>query len=170
MQMRDFGDVLGCMHQLERNPFAMSARRKPPPFDNSDLVWRIGVNGIMRNTVHARSRDDLAGLNSSAIWLLLFVAYMRNTPFMAVFRNPFAGIPTAIQFSVSEGSTFDVAADATLKTRKVEPFPLVPSHREPPPRTSRRFSFCQPRFRVAQSAVRRATSHFRLRFIFAQPW
>ena len=40
MQMRDFGDVLGRMHQLERDPLAMSARRKPPPFDNRDQTLR----------------------------------------------------------------------------------------------------------------------------------
>jgi hypothetical protein len=60
--MRDFGDVLGCMHYFERNPFAMSARRKPSPFDNRDLVRRIGVRGVMRNTVHPRGGDDLARL------------------------------------------------------------------------------------------------------------
>lgn len=60
MQMRDFGHVLGRMDQLERNP--LMARRKPPPFDNRDLVWQIGVRGVMRNTVHPRRGDDLARL------------------------------------------------------------------------------------------------------------
>jgi hypothetical protein len=40
----------------------MSARKKSPPFDNSDLVWRIGVGGVMGNTVNARRGDDLARL------------------------------------------------------------------------------------------------------------
>jgi hypothetical protein len=62
MQMWDFGDVFGPMDQLERNPLAMSARRKPPSFDNGDLVWRIGVRGVMGDAVHARRGDDLARL------------------------------------------------------------------------------------------------------------
>jgi hypothetical protein len=71
MQMRDFGDVLGRMDQLERTPLAMSARKKPPPFDNSDLVWRIGVGGVMGNTVNARRGDDLARLELLGHHLLL---------------------------------------------------------------------------------------------------
>jgi hypothetical protein len=71
MQMWDFGDVLGRMDQLERNPLAMTARRKPPPFDNRDLVRRIGVRGVMDNTVHPRSEDDLARLELLGHHLLL---------------------------------------------------------------------------------------------------
>jgi hypothetical protein len=49
----------------------MSARRKPPPFDNRDLVWRIGVGGVMGNTVNTRLGDDLARLELLSHQLLL---------------------------------------------------------------------------------------------------
>jgi hypothetical protein len=98
------------MDQLECNPLAMSARRKPPPFDNSDLVWRIGVRGVM-GTVHTRRGDDLAGLNSSAISCL--VVYLGNRPFLAVFHS--LGLQPRIQFNFNADSICEVAADSRSK-------------------------------------------------------
>jgi len=59
MKMRHFGNMLGRMNQLEGDPLAMAAGREPSSFYNRDLVWHVGVNRIMRNTVDAGFGEDL---------------------------------------------------------------------------------------------------------------
>jgi hypothetical protein len=52
----------------------MAAGREPSSFYNRDLVWHVGVNRIMRNTVDAGFGDDLTRFDflghHSFLWLL----------------------------------------------------------------------------------------------------
>ena len=61
MQVGKFGNVFGGVDQLETDPFAVSAGREPPAFDNGHLVRCVGVLRVVGDPVNARLRDDLTG-------------------------------------------------------------------------------------------------------------
>src|SRR5260370_25546594 len=62
LEMVDLADMLRRMGELEADPLAMPAGRKPAALDHRDLVRHVGMRGIMRNRVDAGLRDDLSGL------------------------------------------------------------------------------------------------------------
>src|SRR3954471_23505657 len=60
MQMLDLADVLRRVHQLEADPFAMTACREAPALDDRDLMRHVGVLRIVGDAIDARFRDDLS--------------------------------------------------------------------------------------------------------------
>jgi hypothetical protein len=57
--MLDFRHMLCRVSELETDPLAMPACRKPPPLDYGDLVRHVGVRRIVRDCVDSGLRDDL---------------------------------------------------------------------------------------------------------------
>ena len=55
-EMVDFADMFGGMGELEADALAMPAGWKAPAFDHRDLVRHVGMERIVRNSIHAGMR------------------------------------------------------------------------------------------------------------------
>src|SRR5437764_14436896 len=50
------------VYQFKADARAMPARREPAALDHRDLVGHVLVDGVMRDSIHAALRHDLAGV------------------------------------------------------------------------------------------------------------